>query len=115
MKTKEDFQKEAIEAIEKNPFNSIVVAATGVGKSKIAIDYIKKLKSMLPDLKVLIVVPTERLRDNGWKEEFEKWEAITTYETSVERVCYKSIDKISKKKFDLVVLDELQKIGRAHV
>lgn len=56
--------------------------------------------------KVLLVVPTEKLRDEGWPDEFKKWEADYS---KVKRVCYASLNKV-KGDFDMVVLDEAHHI-----
>ena len=71
--------------------NVLLSMATGAGKSKIPIDYIKAN----PDIsKVAILVPTEELRDNNWREEFEKWDALDIWENKVESHCYASGSKV---------------------
>ena len=93
-----------------------IIAATGIGKSKIAIDIIKEYYKLdmtavgyvhKPHFgKALIVVPTEKLRDEGWKAEFEKWGGGYIYKEHVETVCYLSLDTIKDKQYQFVVLDE---------
>ena len=93
-----------------------IIAATGIGKSKIAIDTIKDYYKLeltaigyvhKPHFgKALIVVPTEKLRDEGWKAEFEKWGAAEIYRNYVETVCYMSLDTIKDKQYQFVILDE---------
>lgn len=107
---KEIIQEEALQALLTNKGNIALVAATGSGKSKIVIDFIKTKYKTFPDMSILIVVPTEKLRDENWKEEFEKWEAINIWNNNVSRLCYASLSKISNKHFDLIILDELQNI-----
>lgn len=108
---KNQIQKQALDILIQRDWssNAIITAATGVGKTKIAIDYLKYLYSLNPKLKVLIVVPTEKLRDENWHEEFSKWGSEELW-TKVERRCYVSINKIENKFYDIVILDELQNI-----
>lgn len=106
-KTKSQVQEEARIAIEANGGRGTFLGATGVGKSKVPIDYIKKHLNAWSN--ILLVVPTEKLRDVNWKNEFEKWDAAQYYE-NIERSCYISISKIKGKKYDLVILDEVHNI-----
>lgn len=85
--------------------NGAIVAATGVGKSKIVIDICIELFQKFPDCKVLLVVPTEKLRDNNWKEEFNKWNALEEY-NKIKRVCYASLHKIKNNDIMFVIYDE---------
>lgn len=53
------------------------------------------------------VVPTEKLRDEGIKQEFVKWGSSFS---NVKLLCYASLNKVSGIEFDLVVLDECHRI-----
>lgn len=88
----------------------LVAAATGVGKSKIAINAAKELIAEKKNAKILIGVPTEKLRDENWEEEFRKWGLIRVYNKNVSRVCHVSMSKIVKEEFDLVIFDEAHNI-----
>ena len=88
-KVKDKVQKEAVKAIIKAGGRGIIVQATGVGKSKVPILYVKKLKYT----KIALIVPTEELRDNNWSKEFNLWKAGNIY-TNVTRLCYASASKI---------------------
>ena len=105
---KDRVQMEAKEAFVANGGWGSVYMATGSGKSKIGVDLAvydyNVCKGVRPS-KVLIVVPTEKLRDENWKEEFEKWEAGEVWNT-VERTCYASLNKYEGQHFTYVVLDE---------
>jgi superfamily II DNA or RNA helicase len=84
-----------------------ILAATGTGKSKIAVDEVgSMIEQTFGKGRALIVVPTEKLRDDNWKEEFAKWGADIIWETRVDRECYASLSKIEGKTYDLVILDE---------
>jgi superfamily II DNA or RNA helicase len=109
---KQEVQNKAIDALKlsKHPFTGlirgIIAMATGSGKSKIVIDFIKK---DYQQSKILLVVPTRKLRDNNWSDEFSKWNCDDIY-NSLQRECYASINTIKDQDFDLVILDELQNI-----
>lgn len=83
--------------------------ATGTGKSKIAIDRAIQLLKEKPAATILLVVPTTRLRDSNWKDEFEKWGAGDAW-SRVNRSCYVSINKFDSTHWDLVILDEAHNI-----
>jgi superfamily II DNA or RNA helicase len=114
MKTKNEIQLEALQAVLDSfnikKKNAIVEAATGVGKTKIAYDLIKVIVSHVPTAKILIVVPTELLRDEEWKSEATKWDCEYVWENNIERVCYASLNKIENTEYNLVILDEIQNI-----
>lgn len=78
---------------------------TGSGKSRIFVEILKTK----PYKNVLLVVPTEKLRDSNWKEEFEKWDAEKLYD-SLDRCCYASINKKTLSDYDLICLDESHNI-----
>lgn len=84
-----------------------VLMATGTGKSKMAVDAIAEIVLEINiSAKTLISVPTEKLRDDNWKDEFIKWGHKNLWDNNVESTCYASLHKITGKTYDLVVLDE---------
>lgn len=102
---KSKVQKEAEEAYAKTNGWGAAYMATGSGKSKIAIDVANTTIKYGTPGKVLLSVPTEKLRDENWKEEFTKWNMATTYE-KLEKTCYASLNKYKGEHFSLVILDE---------
>jgi len=111
---REELQKEALQAVQANGGSGILCLATGVGKSKIAIDYCKVFYTERKNkFKCLLVVPTEKLRDTNWHDEFIKWKSKTIYSNCIERTCYASFNKIKNKEYDLVILDEIHR-GTEH-
>lgn len=99
-------QKQAFDAWVKANCRGSVIAGTGAGKSKIGImaaEYIAK-KFKRKQAKIAIIVPTEELRDDGWKNEFTKWHLKALYDNA-DKFCYASIAKIEGNKYDLVILD----------
>jgi superfamily II DNA or RNA helicase len=117
-KTKDQVQNEAIEALNAVGGSGIICMATGTGKSRIPIMIADREldlhysigESVASDYKILICVPTEKLRDVNWSKEFEKWGVTHIWEKCVERTCYVSMPKIEGQVFDLVVLDECHNI-----
>jgi superfamily II DNA or RNA helicase len=110
--TKNQIQKQIVSDIinSKSDYN-LVIAATAVGKTKIAIDYIEKFNNnriIRSLMKILIVVPTEQLRDMDWPNELKKWKI--SHSINITLICYASISKVKDQEFDLVVFDELHKI-----
>jgi superfamily II DNA or RNA helicase len=111
-KTKDTIQSEARLALKENNGSGILLIGTGVGKTFLGIqEVIDELqKSDFEGYEPpLIVVPTVRLRDNSWSDEFKKWGYEEEYK-SVERSCYVSINKIVGKKYRLIILDECHRI-----
>jgi superfamily II DNA or RNA helicase len=102
-------QKAALKAWKEGGEWGLLAMATGTGKSKVAIEAISELHQQhallgKPAPTVLIIVPTEKLRDTNWEDEFKKWDKYPLY-ASLTRSCYASILTYSEF-FDLVVLDE---------
>lgn len=89
----------------------LLTMATGVGKSKVAINIAAKgAKALGIRLKILLVVPTEKLRDENWKNEFTKWGFESIYHKNITRVCYASLGNIADQEYDLVIGDEFHNV-----
>lgn len=103
--TRDERQEESVKKWLKSKGKSTVVAATGVGKTRIAIKCIQKVRSKYPLLSVLILVPTELLK-NQWLEELDKWGLGVNTEVKV-------MMGASKKKYccDLLIIDEAHRIN----
>lgn len=96
LETKSKIQNEAIKLWNKNKRGTLAIA-TGVGKTLIGVNISLNYKN------VLIVVPTEKLRDDRWPDEFKKWKHKDNHIT---RECYASLSRIDLSKYDLIILDE---------
>lgn len=109
---KAKYQAEANIAIDEAGGFGLIAMATGTGKSKIAVDrsVALLLRNNFVYTRVLLVVPTEKLRDEGWKNEFEKWDAGAVWERSIERTCYASLHTYESEEYDLVILDECHNV-----
>ncbi len=89
----------------KNGCKGTALLATGSGKSKILVNIISKEKT-----KSLIVVPTEKLRDRGWMEEFIKWNKLDIFNKYIDICCYASLKNIDLSIYNIVGLDEVHNI-----
>jgi RNA polymerase primary sigma factor len=106
-KVREKVQEEAKQAIIDNGGTGMIAMATGSGKSRVAVELAKHYckPSAFKFKEIAVVVPTEKLRDENWKEEFYKWDAAVEW-SAVTGLCYASGSKIVNKDFELAVLDE---------
>ena len=96
-------QEEAKQAIIKNN-GGMIAMATGSGKSRVAVEVAKYYINSI-DKSLSLIVPTEKLRDENWKEEYSKWAADYLWSPTI-RLCYASASKIQNKDFELAILDE---------
>lgn len=104
-KTRDERQKEAINNWIKAKGKASIVAATGVGKTVMALKIIKKLRTKYPNLSVLVVVPTEALK-NQWLQELDKWELCFNTDVQV-------MMGASKRDYTcgLLIIDEAHRIN----
>lgn len=112
MTTKNEEQEKAIQAWMEAKGKGTLELATGVGKTKIGIDVAAGLAwSMAEHLKqpsILILTPTETLRDDHWVAEAKKWDAEFLFKDGIiKTACIQSAYKWEKQTFDLVIGDEI--------
>ena len=81
--------------------------ATGVGKSKCGVLAAGWVTKYNPDARILILTPTQTIRDQAWVNEFKKWGAKEIFETNVECVCIQTAYRYSGEHYDLVIADEI--------
>lgn len=105
--TREELNSQAIELLKTNN-NIAIQAATGVGKSKIAIDlcYEMAVQQIAP-LSVLLVV-AEIAHINNWNAEFIKWNWSWGQVTII---CYASLKNYRDTKWDTIIFDEAHHLG----
>lgn len=103
--TRDERQEESMKKWLQNKGKATVVAATGVGKTRIAIKCIQCVRSKYPNISVLILVPTELLK-NQWIEEIDKWGLSVNTEVRV-------MMGASKKAYqcDMLIIDEAHRIN----
>lgn len=103
MNNKSNIQASIIDTLP-SPCHGLLNLAPRVGKSKIAIDIIKRDKPK----SILWVTPNAKLRDIDIPGEFKTWKALG-YLKKTKIICYASLSEI-KGKYDLIILDEYQDI-----
>lgn len=82
-----------------------VVAATGVGKTRIALMTIQATLKKYPSLRIIVVVPTVTLK-NQWQQEIDDWGFAFNAEVQV-------INTVIKHEWvcDLLIIDEAHRVG----
>ncbi len=103
-KVREKVQNEAIQAVVNNN-GGMIAMATGSGKSRVAVELAKHYCNDTRHCDTALLVPTEKLRDENWAEEFTKWDATRLW-VETTRLCYASASKVHNKEFALAILDE---------
>ena len=101
-------QREAKWAVIDNGGRGMVILPTGSGKSKVAVDLAKHYYDR-PSIEFSLIVPTEKLRDVSWQEEFYKWNAHDMW-CNTTGLCYASASKVKEKNLGLLILDEAHNI-----
>lgn len=82
----------------------------GAGKSKMMIDIIKWHINTTPDVRVLILVPNEVLRDKTFIDEIKLWWNLDEFNKYCVISCYQSQYKISGEHYTLGLFDEGDKL-----
>lgn len=100
-KEKSRIQKEIVDSLDLKPTGRLLLAPR-VGKTKLAIDIIKKNKPS----SILWVTPSAELAEKDIPQEFETWKA-KRYINKLTTVTWMSLDKITGH-FDMIILDEEQ-------
>lgn len=114
--TKDLKQKQAYLAWQKNGYRGLIAGCTGFGKSRLG-TWAAAAVAKIPEPadvekwghrfgKVLLVVPTEELRDNDWPAEFEKWGYADVMKNHVKAVCYASLTDEDCRDYHVVIFDE---------
>ena len=105
--TREELNSQAIELLKTNN-NIAIQAATGVGKSKIAIDLCYEMAAQqIAPLRVLLVV-AEIAHINNWNAEFIKWNWSCGQVTII---CYASLKNYRDTEWDTIIFDEAHHLG----
>lgn len=103
--TREEIYSECLTKLEKSNF-LLLELATGMGKTKQAIDIINhlaKTKYQGKHTSMLLLV-AKTVHKQTWKDEFKKWGGINVDDLTIE--CYESLKKHEYESFDIVVMDE---------
>lgn len=103
MTEKSTIQKEIVDSLPI-PCHGLLNLAPRVGKTKIAIDIIKKEKPK----RILWVTPNTKLRDEDIPAEFIQWKALSYFKKTT-IICWASLaDHVGE--YDMVIMDEYQDI-----
>lgn len=106
MKTRDDLERAAKAALKS--YNNIAIqAATGVGKSKLALDLCRNMVEPGEQLPSVLLVVAEIAHIQNWKDEIDKW----SYDGPVFICCYASLKKYRNTEWDVVIFDEAHHLG----
>ena len=109
-KSKDKIQRQGLNIWWDKPWygRGTLQYATGTGKTRcgvLAAAYIAKLTDM--EARILILTPTETIRDRSWKDEFYKWGEGDVFEQCVKCVCIQTAYKWMGHTFNLIIADEI--------
>lgn len=105
---KDKVQKEAATAWWNSGAKGTLELPTGAGKTRVGVMVAaRRAKKFDLDYRILILTPTELLRDNAWVSEFHKWgeEDVLTECTTI--LCIQTAYKMMNQVWDLVIGDEI--------
>jgi len=98
-----------------------MAAGTGFGKSKVAVMECQRMERELILLEhylqneskpILLVTPTEKLRDENWPREFSDWDCHYMYDRNVKAICFASLknEMNNPTRYKLIILDEVHRL-----
>ena len=105
--TRDDINKKSIKLAKENKILALEFA-TGIGKSKIALDIINSL--FITNVPTVLLVVAELAHFNNWRDESFKWNYDKLWNT-ITCVTYASLKKHKDMKYDIIILDEAHHIG----
>ena len=105
--TRDEINKKSIKLATNNKIVALEFA-TGVGKSKIALDIISTL--FTTNVPSILLVVAELAHFDNWKNEANKWGYDKLWDT-ITCVTYASLKKHKELKYDIIILDEAHHIG----
>ena len=105
--TRDEINKKSIKLATNNKIVALEFA-TGVGKSKIALDIINTL--FITNVPSILLVVAELAHFDNWKNEANKWGYDKLWDTII-CVTYASLKKHKDMKYDIIILDEAHHIG----
>jgi superfamily II DNA or RNA helicase len=107
MEVKDRIQKTGVNKWYEADCKGTLQYATGVGKSRCGVLASGWLVKQIEDPSILIITPTQTIRDQAWRDEFKKWGAKSIFDDCVECVCIQTAYKYVDKHYDLVICDEI--------
>ena len=104
---KDKIQRDALNKWYLKGCVGTVQLCTGLGKSRLGVlasEYVAKITNY--DCKILIVTPTQEIRDNAWVEEFAKWNAELVLQRCIKIMCIQSACRLMGEHWDMIIADE---------
>ena len=103
--TRDERQKESAKKWLDNKGKGSIVGATGYGKTRIAINLLTKIRNTYPTLSILVIVPTETLK-NQWISQLALYDIVFNVQVEI-------INTIVKHTWncDILVIDEIHHLG----
>lgn len=105
MKTRDERQEESRLKWIRNKCTGTIIAPTGVGKTRIALNCIKSVLKRYPTFTIIVVVPTTTLKEQ-WELQLDSW----GFSLNCTVLVINSAIKDSRR-CDLLVLDEIHRFG----
>lgn len=103
--SRDERQRECIQNWIKNKCKGTIEACTGFGKTRVALKSIELLRKKYPEFRILIIVPTETLRQQ-WFEELSKWNIIFNADVQIINTAVKHTWDC-----DFLILDEVHRMA----
>ena len=103
--TRDERQEESLRAWLNNKGRGCVEGCTGYGKTRIGLNAIETVRKRYPELSVIVVVPTDVLR-NQWLEQLGERGLGWNCKVEIINTASKTIDQC-----DLLILDEVHKFA----
>ena len=103
--TRDERQEESLKAWLNNKGRGCVEGCTGYGKTRIGLNAIETVRKRYPELSVIVVVPTDVLR-NQWLEQLDERGLGWNCKVEIINTASKTIDQC-----DLLILDEVHKFA----
>ena len=103
--TRDERQEESLRAWLNNKGRGCVEGCTGYGKTRIGLNAIETVRKRYPELSVIVVVPTDVLR-NQWLEQLDERGLGWNCKVEIINTASKTIDQC-----DLLILDEVHKFA----
>ena len=102
--TRDERQEESLRKWLQSKGKGTIIACTGFGKTKLAIDCFKKVLTKYPTLKAIVVVPTEPLKEQ-WTNILDSQGLSLNTEVLIINTASKT-----QHKCDLLILDEIHRV-----
>lgn len=103
--SRDERQEESRKKWIKSGCKGVIEAATGYGKTRVALNCLTSFSRVFPDRKVLVVVPTETLK-NQWLDALMKRDLLFNSDVQIINTAIKS-----KQRCDILIIDEIHRVA----